>query len=445
MTATEPQLTEATRPASGSEARLLAAWHATGRSDLAAHEAVHGPVPLPHRGDRGWADHLVESIREAGLTGRGGAGFPTARKLDAARTAHGHPLLAVNAMEGEPASDKDRALLSGAPHLVLDGADLVARAIGARDIALCVADDRDAPAALGQAALAERAAAGYGGVPVRVVRPPGRYVTGEESALVAWLAGRPAHPQFRASKGTPLTIRRRPVLVQSAETLANVALVARHGPEWFRSVGAADAPGTCLVTLSGPLADPGVCEVPIGTPVAGILERAGITEPIGGVVVGGYGGTWLRPGLLGTAYAPGPLRAVGAAMGAGVLAAIPASACGVAETARVATYMANESAGQCGPCVFGLHAIAKDLVDLARGDGDGKIVTRLGKRLDAVEGRGACGHPDGVVRLVRSALEVFAKDVDAHRRRRPCSAWDRPPVLPVPRSAAQVVGRWRER
>ena len=81
-------------------------------------------------------------------------------------------------------------------------------------------------------------------------------------------------------------------------------------------------------------------------------------------------------------------------MGAGVLACIPTSACGVAETARIATYMANESAGQCGPCVFGLHAVAQDLVQLARGENDSKILKRLGHRLDTVEGRGACRHPD---------------------------------------------------
>lgn len=310
-----------------------------------------------------------------------------------------------------------------------------------REIVVCVADDRDAGALAVAVASTERSSAGIGRLPVQVMRPPGRYVTGEESALVAWLAGGPAHPQFRVTKGTPLTIKRRPVLVQSTETLAHVALIARHGAQWFRSAGQPDAPGTCLVTISGPFANPGVCEVELGTPVASILERAEIAAPVSAVIVGGYGGTWLRSGLLNTPYAPGPLSTVGATMGAGVLAAIPATSCGIAETARVATYMANESAGQCGPCVFGLHAVAQDLVQLARGENDSKTLNRLKHRLGMVEGRGACRHPDGVVRLVRSALEVFARDASEHARHRPCAGWNRRPVLPVAPSAAAAVGR----
>lgn len=195
--------------------------------------------------------------------------------------------------------------------------------------------------------------------------------------------------------------------------------------------------------MSGPVAKPGVCEVEIGTPVATILERAELVAPVGAVVVGGYGGTWLRSGLLNTPYAPGPLRAVGSSMGAGIVAAIPASSCGVAETARVATYMANESAGQCGPCVFGLHAVAHDLVQLARGENDSHTLDRLHHRLGMVEGRGTCGHPDGVVRFVRSALEVFARDFTEHARHRPSAGWNRRAVLPVAPSAAAAVGRRR--
>ena len=109
--------------------RILAAWHQIGRADLGTHLFVHGPLPLPRRGHRSFVARLVEEVRDSGLTGRGGAGFPAARKWDSVRSS-GHPLLVVNAMEGEPASSKDRALLSGAPHLVLDGAQLDGRGGG---------------------------------------------------------------------------------------------------------------------------------------------------------------------------------------------------------------------------------------------------------------------------------------------------------------------------
>jgi NADH:ubiquinone oxidoreductase subunit F (NADH-binding) len=416
--------------------RLLAAWFQTERRDLESHLCVHGPLPTFPCREADRADELVEAVRAAGLTGRGGAGFPTARKWDSVRSGCRHPILAVNAMEGEPASHKDRSLLGAAPHLVLDGAVLAAQAIGACDIVLCVAHDRNDSAESVRAAMVERDAVGVRGPPVRLLRPAGRYVSGEESALVAWLAGGPAVPSFRPVRGIPLTIGRSPVLVQSAETLAHVALIARHGPEWFRRVGLPDAPGTCLVTASGAVRRPGVYEIEMGTPVVGILRQAGLESPVRSVLVGGYGGAWLPAELLETPYAPAPLAAAGCAVGAGVLAAIPASSCGIAETARVAMYMAGESAGQCGPCVAGLPALAQDLLQLTRGTGDNQTVPRLRYRLDEVDGRGACRHPDGVVRLVRSALEVFAGDVAQHARHRPCPGWNHKPILPVPRSSS---------
>lgn len=414
--------------------RILAAWARTGRVDLAAHLDTFGPLPTPHHADTAAGARLVEAVRSSGLVGRGGAGFPTARKLDTFRTGRRRPLLVVNAMEGEPASHKDRVLLTSAPHAVLDGAEMAGMAVAAREIALCIADDQVSSAQSIRTALAERAAAGIGRLPVRLMRPPGRYISGEESALVAWIQGGPAHPQFRPVKGVPLTVGRQPVLVQSAETLAHLALIARYGPEWFRRAGLNDAPGTCLVTVSGAMAHPGVYEVDIGTPVRPILERAGLTGPVGAVLVGGYGGTWLSPNLLDVPYAPRALATVGAAMGAGVLAVLPAASCGLAETARVALYMAEQSAGQCGPCLHGLHSIARDLVDLARADGDRSALARLRFRLGTVQGRGACGHPDGVVRMVGSALEVFAGDLAEHARHRPCPWWNARPILPTPSS-----------
>ncbi|MGD0320711.1 MAG: NADH-ubiquinone oxidoreductase-F iron-sulfur binding region domain-containing protein [Acidimicrobiales bacterium] len=418
--------------------RLLTAWHETGRADLDAHLSVHGPASFPRRADAHFAQGLLEVVRRSGLTGRGGAGFPSARKWDSVGRLR-NPLLVVNAMEGEPASEKDQVLLLSAPHLVLDGAQFAALAVGAREIFVCVADDRPDGARAVQQAVDERLARGLGRARVRVLRPPGRYVSGEESALVSWIAGGSAKPTFRHEKGVPLTVGHRPTLVHNAETLAHVALIARHGSEWFRSMGTADAPGTSLVSTSGAVSRPGVYEVELGTPVGSILERAGLIAGVSGVLVGGYGGTWLPPDRIDTPYAPGPLAAVGSAMGAGVLGVAPASACGVAETARIVAYMAGEGAKQCGPCVFGLPSIAGDLVRLASANCDRTVLARLRERLDLVSGRGACRHPDGVVRLVRSALGVFAADFAEHARRRPCQGWNRRSVLGVPRPADDAL------
>jgi NADH:ubiquinone oxidoreductase subunit F (NADH-binding) len=211
--------------------------------------------------------------------------------------------------------------------------------------------------------------------------------------------------------------------------LANVALIARNGAEWFREVGEPEAPGTCLVTISGAVERPGVLEVPIGTPIEEILEMARPMSALQSVLVGGYGGIWLAKESFATPYAPKSLRAIGAEMGVGVLVALASDACGIRETERIAQFMAAESAGQCGPCLFGLPAIAKDLHAIASGEGDRTTLERLLSRCEAVVGRGACRHPDGVVRLVRSALEVFSADVASHIRAVPCVGSGRPGAL----------------
>jgi NADH:ubiquinone oxidoreductase subunit F (NADH-binding) len=219
-----------------------------------------------------------------------------------------------------------------------------------------------------------------------------------------------------------LTIGRRPAIVHNVETLANVALIARYGSDWFRQVGVPEAPGTRLVTISGSVQRPGVIEVVTGTRIDQILEVADPIGQIQAVLVGGYGGTWIPQAKMATAYAPLELSEIGASMGAGVLVALAASSCGIAETACIARFMAAESAGQCGPCLFGLPAIADDLQSITHGRGDRRTLERLLGRCVAVSGRGACRHPDGVVQLVRSSLEVFARDLESHIRGAPCAA-----------------------
>jgi NADH:ubiquinone oxidoreductase subunit F (NADH-binding) len=267
---------------------------------------------------------------------------------------------------------------------------------------------------------------------VSVVRPPARYVTGEESALVSWLERGDARPALRVDKSVPLQMGRRPVLIHNAETLAQVALVARHGAAWFRGLGTSEAPGSTLVTVSGAVRSPGVLEVELGTPVEDLVALADPTGPVGGILLGGYGGAWLDPAQASVPFAAGPLDRAGATLGVGIVVVLPASSCGIAETARITRYMAGESAGQCGPCVYGLPAIADDLELLAAGRGDGAVLARIEQRCGAVMGRGACRHPDGVVRLVRSALAVFAGDVRDHASGRPCTGHAAPTVLQFP-------------
>jgi NADH:ubiquinone oxidoreductase subunit F (NADH-binding) len=265
---------------------------------------------------------------------------------------------------------------------------------------------------------------------------PKEYVASEESALVRFLSGAPALPTFTPPRPYERGVNGRSTLVQNAETLAHLALIARHGDQWFRSVGTPEAPGSLLVTVGGAVQQPGVYELAFGTPLKTAFEAAGgFTEPVQAVLVGGYFGAWLpAETALGLPLTPADLKAAGAAIGAGVLLALPASACGLGESQRVATWLANQSAGQCGPCTLGLPAIAEDLAVLSRGGKTTNVRHRLDRRLSLVEGRGACHHPDGTARFVASALQTFAQDLARHQRGNPCPP-TRHPVLPLPDDA----------
>jgi NADH:ubiquinone oxidoreductase subunit F (NADH-binding) len=163
---------------------------------------------------------------------------------------------------------------------------------------------------------------------------------------------------------------------------------------------------------------------------------------VGGVLVGGYYGTWLDPAQADDAHLSNlDLRPLGASIGCGAVVVLPATACGVRETARVLTWMAGETAGQCGPCVNGLAAIAGAATDLADGRADLDTLRNLQRWAGQVEGRGACRFPDGAVRLLRSALSAFAADVRHHVQFGPCGGALASPVLPIPQSEGVVS--WR--
>ncbi len=385
----------------------------------------------------GGAD-LIEEVERAGLSGRGGAAFPTATKLRAVAAAR-RTVVVANGTEGEPASTKDKSLLTGSPHLVLDGASLAAETVGADEAIICVDSTATAAVDAVRGALAERARVQADRICMRVEAAPGRYVAGEESALVQWLGGGEAKPTFVPPRPFERGLRGRPTLVNNVETLAHLALIARFGAAWYRSLGTAADPGTALITLTGDIPRPGVYELPLGFPLVELLRAAGAGSPAPqAVLMGGYAGMWIAGTVaVGVTVDRPSLRRVGAGLGCGAISVIGSGRCGLMEVARVTRWLAGESAGQCGPCVSGLPAIAAAVDALAAGERDLRPEAQLHRWLDMVEGRGACHHPDGVVRFVRSALAVFAADIDKHRRRGPC----RPvaPVLPTPSTA----GGWR--
>lgn len=357
---------------------------------------------------------LVDLLQEAGLTGRGGAGFDTWRKLAATRDARSGrlfgagPVLIANGAEGEPRSIKDSTLLRHAPHLIIDGLLAAAAALRASQVHIYV-EPASIPGV--SAALAQRADASR----IVLTEAAETFISGEASAVVNAIENGVALPQDRIRRLSESGLKRRPTLVQNVETFAHIALIARYGASWFRSVGTPRDPGTRLVTVSGDVQHETVLEVAGDTPLREVLRHFDAERTvIAAVLVGGYHGSWIPANQLELPLSADGLAPVGGHPGAGVIFVLGRHRCGLQATAEIVEYLAQQSARQCGPCMFGLPAMADLLTRIATGSRDPTLVTELRRLSDSVAGRGSCHHPDGTSRLVLSALWAFSADVTQH-------------------------------
>ena len=366
-------------------------------ADRARHLELYGPLPLLD------LETVLAEVSASGLTGRGGAGFPTAIKVRAVASGRRRPVVVGNAMEGEPLSHKDAVLLTRSPHLVLDGLEVLARALDARRVILAVGPEIDPRPAT--------AAARH--TTIEVLPLDGGFIAGQESALVNQLEGRPAVPRDPLTRITQSGIDGRPTLVSNAETLAHVALVVRHGQAWFRRAGTDEDPGTSLFTITGSVRHPGVVEAERGTPLRVVLESARPVAP-SAVLVGGYHGAWVPASDLDVPLTRSALAPYRAAVGAGVLHVLDDCTCPLSFATEVVDYLARESAQQCGPCLNGLPHMANNLRRLASGVRDPRLPDEIARMSALVTGRGACAHPDGTARFVASTVDVFRDHVAAH-------------------------------
>jgi NADH:ubiquinone oxidoreductase subunit F (NADH-binding) len=222
--------------------------------------------------------------------------------------------------------------------------------------------------------------------------------------------------------------------VQNVETLAHLALIARHGADWYAQLGTEAEPGSTLVTVLGAVNDPGVYEIECGTALERLLAAAGgLRGAIAGMLIGGYFGSWLPAALVSElALSDAGLAHHNAALGCGVVVALPAASCPVAETVRVAIYLATETANQCGPCVHGSAAIARTLHAIAQGSAPPGALADLGRWTTSLPGRGACHLPDGLAHFVSTALASFPDAFDEHAREGACPACGAEALLRIP-------------
>lgn len=342
---------------------------------------------------------LLAEVERAGLLGHGGAFVPVGLKWRSALQRRGSLTVVANAAESEPVAGKDGTLLRQRPHLVLDGLRITAQALGADRAVLWLHGDDHTGRAAAVEAFDERGWSDRG-VPVEIVSGPAHYLSGEAQAITRTMSGGPTLPFPRRAVTDPWAPQ---TLVQNVETLARLALLARGLPN----------PATRLLTVLGD--ERTVVEVPTWTTMEQVLIDLGWTSAPDAVLLGGYGGMWAPWEEIWTLPVDeSALRAEKLTLGAGVMVPLAAGACGVALTADLISYLSSMSARQCGPCFFGLPALAERWAGLADGEGDRRTLDRLASDTTAVEGRGACRHPDGATRLSRSALRTFADHVGAH-------------------------------
>ncbi|MFI6444143.1 NADH-ubiquinone oxidoreductase-F iron-sulfur binding region domain-containing protein [Kitasatospora sp. NPDC050543] len=411
---------------------LLAGLEDEGRVDYRSHLVVHGQMPAPMS-----AEELADLAENVNLRGRGGAGFPFARKLTAVVKSVARrktrPVVVVNGTEGEPSCLKDRTLILRTPHLVVDGALLAATAINAERVVIGVTRT-DTEESL-RRALAERRSLKP---PVTVTRLPERFVSGEGSSLARGITSGIALPRGGGVRTSDSGVGGAPTLLSNAETYAQLAVAARRGALGYREVGLPDEPGTVMLTIAGAT----VVETPTGVPLSGVLSVCDL-EIGQGVLTGGYHGKWLTPEAAYSAViSRQSFQSLGGGLGAGAILPLPETTCPLREVVRISQWMADETAGQCGPCYLGLPALTKAVEELVRGGGQPALDT-VYSRMRAVTGRGACSHPDAASRFVASALSVFNEDLVLHSYQggcgRPCQN-----ILPLPEmeSAGTIIVDW---
>lgn len=412
--------------------RLTMGFDRFDRLDLDRHRAVHGALDSPP------LDELIEMVEQVDMRGRGGAGFPLARKLGAVAARVRRPdddlillpgevddrrpaeraVVVVNGSEGEPGSAKDKVLLTRAPHLVLDGAQIAAAALGTKEIVVAIEDESAARSI--RAAIAERR------MSARVVRLPERFISGESGAVIRAINGEVPIPPGRKVRASDSGVGGRPTLLSNTETFAQLAVLVSLGTDLYASVGTDAEPGTTLLTIGGTT----VVEAPLGTPLS-LVFQAAQADPGQAVLIGGYHGEWVTPDTVQRAVASrAGMAAVGGSLGAGIILPLPHGTCPLREASRIASYMAGQSAGQCGPCRMGLPDVHRSMLALVDGSGSAAAVRHAA---GIGRGRGACTHPDGTARFVLSAIDTFAADIETHRRAGSCGQ----PVfgvlpLPVP-------------
>jgi len=382
-------------------------------------------------------DATARLVLDAGLRGRGGAGFPTGRKWLGIAAEDGPTYLVVNAAEGEPGTFKDRALMRANPYQLVEGAAVAAFASGVEAVFIAVKGSFEDEQARVVRAVEEMQAAGLVDRPVTVVGGPDEYLYGEEKAMLEVIEGKPPLPRLlpphehglfatgpqtgwesTAPAGTRAAPgRANPTFVNNVETLSNVPHILARGVDWFRSMGTAESPGNVVATVVGDVVAPDVGEVELGTPLRAVIEAVGSGVGPGRTVKAVFPG--VANAVVTAEHLDVPLSyegfaGIGSGMGAAGFIVYDDTACMVAAAHRFSRFLAIESCGQCPPCKLGSGEITEHLQRIETGGGDDRDVEAIVGWLGRVADGSRCFLASEERLLVGSVVEAFADELAEH-------------------------------
>ncbi len=383
-------------------------------------------------------DALIQLVKDSGLRGRGGAGFPTGMKWgfipqpapgDSDAKPH---YLVVNADESEPGTCKDVPLMLASPHTLVEGVIISAYAIRATHAVIYVRGEVLQIIRRLHHAVREAYEAGYLGADILgsgydleliVHAGAGAYICGEETALLDSLEGRRGQPRLRPPFPAVAGLYASPTVINNVETIASVPAIVEHGADWFRSMGTEKSPGFTLYSLSGHVTRPGQYEAPLGVTLRQLLDLAG------GVRQGHQLKFWTPGGsstpLLTADHLDVPLdyeavAGAGSMLGTKALQIFDETTCVVRAVLRWTEFYAHESCGKCTPCREGTYWLVQVLRRLEDGEGDDADLDTLLDLCDNILGRSFCALGDGATSPITSSIEFFRDEYLEHRRRGGC-------------------------
>jgi NADH-quinone oxidoreductase subunit F len=401
-------------------------------TDFAAYEANGGYQGLRSAMGKLSPADCLQIIKDSNLRGRGGAGFPTGMKwsfvpMDDATP--GHKYLICNADEMEPGTFKDRLLLECDPHQLIEGMILSAYTIQADIAYIFIRSEYLLAAKLLREAIADCYANGYLGnnilgsdysLEMHVHASAGRYICGEETALISSLEGKRANPRAKPPFPQVSGLWGRPTIVNNVETLCNIHHIIERGADWFQSLGLTEDAGTKLYGVSGRVKNPGCWELPMGTTIREIIEEhAGGMEDgyeLRGFLPGGGSTDFLTTEHLDLAMDYDTIGKAGSRMGTGTMIILDDKTCPVGFVKNLVEFFAKESCGFCTPCRDGLPWSAQVLDDIEKGRGQKEDMVTLSRQVEYIGAMGNthCALAPGAMEPLASALKYFRSDFERH-------------------------------